>query len=193
MREISAMQIEAAKYANPLTQLPGNVPINQTIDGLLSENVPFAVAYCDLDHFKPFNDVYGYARGDEIILLTARILSDTVLPETDFIGHIGGDDFVLIFRSVGWNSRCEYALKRFGEEILAFFSPSDIEQGGYLTPNRRGEMEFCCLVSLSIGVVEIAPGAYDSHLAVAAAAAEVKKKAKGIAGNSLYVDQRGRK
>ncbi len=190
VREITAMQMEAAKYANPLTQLPGNVPINQKIDNLLGEHAAFSVAYCDLDHFKPFNDVYGYAKGDAIILLTARVLSDAIVPETDFLGHIGGDDFVLIFRSTDWKSRCEQALKRFEEEILGFFSPSDIDQGGYLATNRKGEMEFCCLTSLSIGAVEIEPGMYANHLAVATVAAEVKKKAKAIAGNSLYVNQR---
>lgn len=190
VREITAMQIEAAKYANPLTQLPGNVPLNQKIDNLLGEQVPFVVAYCDLDHFKPFNDVYGYARGDEIILLTARVLNDAIVPECDFLGHIGGDDFVMIFRSIDWKSRCEQALKDFGEEIQAFFSPSDIAQGGYLATNRKGEMEFCGLTSLSIGAVEIEHGVYANHLSVAGVAAEVKKKAKAIAGNSLYVNKR---
>jgi len=190
VREITAMQIEAAKYANPLTQLPGNVPLNQKVDNLLADRTHFVVAYCDLDHFKPFNDVYGYARGDEIIQLTARVLNDAIVPECDFLGHIGGDDFVMIFRSEDWKSRCEEALKDFGEEILAFFSPSDIAQGGYLATNRKGEMEFCGLTSLSIGVVEIEPGTYANHLAVAGVAAEVKKKAKAIAGNSLYVNKR---
>jgi GGDEF domain-containing protein len=170
--------------------LPGNVPLNQKIDNLLGEQVPFVVAYCDLDHFKPFNDVYGYARGDEIILLTARVLNDAIVPECDFLGHIGGDDFVMIFRSLDWRQRCEQALKDFGEEIQAFFSPSDIAQGGYLATNRKGEMEFCGLTSLSIGAVEIEPGVYANHLSVAGVAAEVKKKAKAIAGNSLYVNKR---
>ncbi|MFA5240792.1 MAG: EAL domain-containing protein [Sulfuricella sp.] len=190
MREVSAMQMEAAKYANPLTQLPGNVPINRKIDKLLGERAEFFVAYCDLDHFKPLNDVYGYAKGDEIILLTARLLSEAVEPETDFIGHIGGDDFVLIFRSKDWKARCEKALKRYEKEIQAFFPPGDIEQGGYTATNRKGEMEFFGLTSLSIGAVKIEPGAYASYLDVATVAAEVKKKAKAIAGNSFYVNQR---
>lgn len=192
MREISAMQMEAAKYANPLTQLPGNVPINQKIDKLLAERAVFAVAYCDLDHFKPFNDAYGYAKGDQIIQLTARILSDAIEPESDFIGHIGGDDFVLIFRGGDWKARCEQALQRFEEEILAFFSPGDIARGGYVTTNRKGEMESFALTSLSIGAAEIDCGAYANHLAVATVAVEVKKMAKAIAGNSLYIDRRGR-
>jgi len=190
MREITAMQIESARYANPLTQLPGNVPINQHIDNLLASGIHCAVAYCDLDYFKPFNDVYGYARGDEIIQMTARVLADCVDPEIDFIGHVGGDDFVLVFRSPDWEARCQRALDRFAQDVLRFFSPNDIEQGGYVTTNRKGEMEFHALTSLSIGALECEPGQYASHLAVASVAAEVKKKAKAIQGNSLYVNQR---
>ena len=190
VREVTSMQMDAAKYANPLTQLPGNVPINQHIDNLLAVGVPCVIAYGDLDHFKPFNDVYGYVHGDDVIRLTARILAEVCDAEKDFIGHIGGDDFVLVFRSEDWQARCERALRLFGEEILGFFSRDDIERGGYLTENRKGEMEFHSMTSLSIGVAEVKPGIFRSHLEVSVVAAEVKKKAKGIKGNSLYVNQR---
>lgn len=190
VREVTAMQMEAAKYANPLTQLPGNVPINQHIDNLLAAKEYCAIAYCDLDHFKPFNDVYGYARGDDVIRLTARVLTEVCDPEIDFVGHVGGDDFVLVFRSPDWQARCERALRMFGEEILGFFSRDDIERGGYVTENRKGVPEFHALTALSIGVVEAKPGMFRSHLEVSVVAAEVKKKAKGIKGNSLYVNQR---
>lgn len=190
VREVTSMQMEAARYANPLTRLPGNVPTNQTIDHLLAVRDPFAVACCDLDHFKPFNDVYGYVRGDDVIRLTARILSEVCDPERDFVGHIGGDDFVLVFRSEDWQVRCERALRMFGEEILGFLSRDDIERGGYVTENRKGEMEFHPLTSLSIGVAELKSGAFRSHLEVSVVAAEVKKQAKAMKGNSLYVNQR---
>lgn len=190
VREVTAMQMEAAKYANPLSQLPGNVPINQHIDNLLAAREPFVIAYCDLDHFKPFNDVYGYARGDDVIRLTARVLAEACDPEIDFIGHIGGDDFVLVLRSEDWQVRCARVLRLFGEEILSFFSRDDIERGGYVTENRKGNMEFHALTSLSIGVVEAQPGIFRSHLEISVVAAEVKKKAKGIKGNSLAVNQR---
>jgi len=190
MREVTAMQMEAAKYANPLTQLPGNVPINQYIDNLLAAREACTIAYCDLDHFKPFNDVYGYARGDDVIRLTARVLTEVCDPEIDFIGHIGGDDFVLVFRSKDWQARCERALRLFGEEILGFFSRDDVDRGGYVTENRKGELEFHALTSLSIGVAEAPPGAFRSHLEVSVVAAEVKKKAKAMKGNSLYANQR---
>jgi len=190
MREITNMQIQAARYANPLTQLPGNVAINNHLDNLLANQIDCVVAYCDLDHFKPFNDVYGYAKGDEMILLNARCLNEVIEPELDFLGHVGGDDFVLIFRSPDWQARCQSALDRFGEQVMRFFSPSDIAQGGYMTANRKGEMELHALASLSIGAVEASAGLYENHLAVATVAAEVKKHAKAIKGNSLYVNRR---
>lgn len=190
VREITSMQMNAAKYANPLTQLPGNVPINEHIDSLLATREHAAICYCDLDNFKPFNDVYGYVKGDDVIRLTARILSDVCDPELDFIGHIGGDDFVLVFRSKDWAERCERALKVFGQEILGFFSHDDIERGGYLTENRKGKIEFHGLTALSIGAMEVTPGMFSSHLAVAVVTAEVKKKAKAIKGNSFYCNRR---
>ena len=190
VREVTAMQMEAATYANPLTQLPGNVPINQHIDNMLAAGETCCIAYCDLDHFKPFNDVYGYAKGDEVIQLTARTLAAAIDAERDFLGHIGGDDFVMILRSEDWEQRCRKALASFGADILAFFSNDDIERGGYITENRKGQMEFHRLTSLSIGTLEAAPGAFQNHLQVSKIAAEVKKCAKAIAGNSLYVNRR---
>ena len=190
VREVTAMQMEAAKYANPLTQLPGNVPINQHIDNLLAAREDCCIAYCDLDHFKPFNDVYGYAKGDEVIRLTARALTEACDADRDFVGHIGGDDFVMVLRSADWEQRCHAVLADFGAKILAFFSHDDIERGGYITENRKGQMEFHRLTSLSIGAVEAAPGMFQNHLQVSKVAAEVKKRAKGIPGNSLFVNRR---
>ncbi|MBY0454256.1 MAG: diguanylate cyclase [Burkholderiaceae bacterium] len=190
MREVTAMQMESAKYANPLTQLPGNVPINHHIDNLLLAGEHCCVAWCDLDNFKPFNDVYGYSKGDDVIQFTARMLAEDCDPERDFIGHIGGDDFIVVFRSEDWRLRCERILRRFGSEIRGFFSNDDIERGGYVTENRKGEMEFHRLISLSIGLVEAAPMVFKNHLDISVVAAEVKKCAKAIPGDSLYVNKR---
>lgn len=190
LREVTSMQMESARYANPLTQLPGNVPINQHIDQLLGTRAEHCVVYCDLDNFKPFNDVYGYAKGDEVIKLTARVLSEFCDPALDYVGHIGGDDFILICRSPDWQARCQAILKSFATDIACFFSNDDLERGGYVTENRKGLPEFHPLISLSLGAVEVRPGMFNNHLEVAKVAAEVKKKAKSMPGNSLYVNQR---
>jgi len=190
MREITQMQINAARYANPLTLLPGNVPINEHIDRLLQNGVKFAACYADLDHFKPFNDVYGYRRGDDVIQLTARIIGNHCDPNRDFIGHIGGDDFIILFQSEDWEARCNAVIEEFAGAVPHFFAEEDRERGGYLSEDRRGRKVFHSLISLSLGVVRVDPGQYASHLQIATAASDAKKQAKKIPGNSLFIERR---
>ncbi|MCL6485273.1 MAG: GGDEF domain-containing protein, partial [Janthinobacterium lividum] len=190
MREITQMQINAARYANPLTQLPGNVPINEHIDRLLHSAARFWVCYCDLDHFKPFNDVYGYRKGDDVIQLTGEILSSHCDPNRDFIGHIGGDDFMILFQSEDWEVRCQAILEHFATAILAYHSTGDCERGGYISEDRQGKKVFYSLISLSLGVIKVGAHQYYTHHQIATQAAEAKKQAKKIHGNSLFLDRR---
>lgn len=190
LREITRMQIDAARYANPLTQLPGNVPINEHIDYLLQSGVRFCICYCDLDHFKPFNDVYGYRKGDDVIQMTGRLLSRHVDPSQDFLGHIGGDDFLIMFQSEDWERRCNNILDAFTAGTLDFYSEQDRAQGGYFSEDRRGNKVFHPLVSLSIGAVKIEPLQYTSPHQIASAATRAKKLAKKRAGNTLFIEQR---
>ncbi|MEB0140357.1 MULTISPECIES: GGDEF domain-containing protein [unclassified Undibacterium] len=190
MREITHMQIMAARYANPLTQLPGNVPINEHIDQLLQKQLPFYACYCDLDHFKPFNDVYGYRRGDDIIEITSEILKQHCDAHKDFIGHIGGDDFLILFRSEDWEQRCRNILQSFAEAIQNFYSNEDRERGGYLSEDRQGQKVFYPLVCLSLGVVKSSANKFYSHHQISLAASDAKKQAKKIHGNSLFIDRR---
>lgn len=191
MRELTQMQLSAARYANPLTQLPGNVPINEQIDRILKRQALFHVCYCDLDHFKPFNDAFGYNRGDDVIRLTARVLSDECDSERDFVGHIGGDDFMILFCSEDWEQRCNRIINLFASAVLDHFSSEMREQGGYFSEDRQGKKIFQSLVSLSLGVCRVMPGQYTSHHQIAEAAAEAKKHAKKIHGNSLFIERRG--
>ncbi len=190
MREITQMQINAARYANPLTLLPGNVPINEHIDRLLQGGVRFAACYADLNHFKPFNDVYGYRKGDDVIQLTGRILGSHCDPNRDFIGHIGGDDFIVLFQSEDWEQRCEAILASFADAVAEQYCSADRERGGYVSEDRRGSKVFHPLVSLALGVVRVEPGQYMSHHQIATAASEAKKQAKKIPGNSLFIERR---
>jgi diguanylate cyclase (GGDEF)-like protein len=194
MREITQLQIQAARHANSLTGLPGNEPISQMIATLLEGDSPFWAAYFDLDHFKPFNDVYGYAAGDEVICLLAQALRTHVDPNNDFVGHIGGDDFLVLFRSHDWEERCQHIIAHFSEDAHKLFTAEDIAAGGYTTENRQGKQTFTPLVSLSIGVVPVlqpeGQHIYKSHRQIATAAAAAKKQAKKIAGNSIFVERR---
>ncbi|MDO8412372.1 MAG: GGDEF domain-containing protein [Gallionellaceae bacterium] len=191
LQAITQMQIEAARYANPLTLLPGNVPINEHTERLLQAATPFYACYCDLDNFKQFNDVYGYRKGDEIIQLTARILSWVCDAKLDFLGHIGGDDFILLKQSVDWERRCQQALESFAQASALLFTEAHRAAGGYTIEDRHGNKVFHPLPSLSIGAVCILPGQFNSHHEVSAAATEAKRMAKRIIGNSLFIEKRG--
>ncbi|TCS73051.1 diguanylate cyclase/phosphodiesterase [Sulfuritortus calidifontis] len=190
MRAITEMQVVAARYANPLTLLPGNVPIHEHTDRLLAAGAEFVAAYFDLDHFKPFNDVYGYRKGDAVIQLLGRILSQECDPSLDFLGHVGGDDFIILFQSRDWEARCQRILARFDAERAALFQFEHLAEGGYFSENRRGKMVFHPLVSLSIGAVPVSQTGYSQRQEVERAAAEAKKMAKKEDGSSLFVERR---
>lgn len=190
MELIMQLQIAAARYSNPLTQLPGNVPINNHIEQLLENGTRFWAAYCDLDNFKPFNDIYGYDLGDQAILLLAETLKERVEASHDFLGHIGGDDFFILFRSEDWEARCLGILALFEERSRTLFESRHIADGGYFSEDRCGRTVFHPLPSLSIGVVVAEADLFQSHHEVATAAAVAKKQAKKIHGNSLFVERR---
>lgn len=190
LRELTQLQIAAARYANPLTLLPGNVPINEHIEYLLQTNTPFHVCYCDLDNFKPYNDVYSYRHGDEMIQLAGRILSWACDPKLDFIGHIGGDDFILLMQSRDFQARCEQALRSFEQAASLLFQPEHLAARGYTSEDRHNQEIFHPLVSMSIGASYITPDQYFSHHEVSAAATSAKKMAKRTSGNSLFIEQR---
>jgi EAL domain-containing protein (putative c-di-GMP-specific phosphodiesterase class I)/GGDEF domain-containing protein len=190
LRELTDLQISAARYANPLTQLPGNVLIDQQIDLLLHEGGSFSVCYVDLDNFKPFNDVFGYKKGDEVIQLTGRLLSGLADPSQDFVGHIGGDDFILLWRSVDWSLRCERILVSFQSAMLELGGAAGGFAAGYYAEDRRGKRQFYSYPSLSIGALTVEPGHFDSHHAIASAAADAKAQAKKTPGNSLFIERR---
>ncbi len=190
LREITNLQISAARYANPLTSLPGNVPINTHIDRLLENSQPFVACYCDLDNFKPFNDAYGYRRGDELIQFIGHLLSNVAIDEKDFIGHIGGDDFILLFQSENWQQLCQEALDTITKVIPDFYDRKDVEAGGINVEDRLGNKSFFPFGSMSIGAVKVVPEHFTSHHEVAGAMSRTKKEAKKIQGNSLFIDRR---
>ncbi len=190
MRELTKMQIIAARHANPLTGLPGNVPIQEHLERLLGAEIPFVTAYADLNAFKAYNDVYGFRRGDDMIALLGRLLTSHTEPELDFVGHIGGDDFVVLFQSPDWQARCQRILEHFDALRIEFFSPEHVAAGGYVTENRRGVPEFHPLVSLAIGAVCVEPRVYASFHELAKVASEAKHVAKRAHGSFLFVDRR---
>ncbi|PWF47829.1 GGDEF domain-containing protein [Massilia glaciei] len=190
MGEITEMHMNAARYANPLTQLPGNVPINEHIERLLENGARFSACYVDLDFFKPFNDAFGYRKGDDVIQRTGKILERHCDGARDFVGHIGGDDFLLLLQSEDCEERYRAIIAAFAADIALQFSGSDRERGGYLSENRLGQTVLNPLVTISLGALRVEPGQFCSHHQIATAAAEAKRQAKRITGNSLFIDRR---
>jgi GGDEF domain-containing protein len=190
MAIITDMQIRAARYANPLTQLPGNVPINEQMDRLIESGHGFVAAYCDLDHFKPYNDAYGYRRGDQMIQQLGTILSEAVADHDDFVGHVGGDDFIVLLQSRDWEARLRRMLDEFDAALPQHVSAEHLVAGGYCGEDRRGQAVFHALPSLSIGCVMVRPGTFSSHHDVSAALSDAKREAKRLPGSVLFVERR---
>jgi len=180
VRSVTEMRIEAARYANPLTSLPGNIPISQHIVALIEAGEPFVTCYCDLNNFKPFNDVYGYWRGDDMIRLCADIIRRHSDPQRDFVGHVGGDDFVMLQRSPDWRARIESIISEFNRRAIDLYDDHGRAQGGIEAEDRYGVVRFFPFVSLGIGALCVDPAQHQRLRPedIASGAAQVKHKVK---------------
>ena len=178
VRAVTEARIEAARHANPLTFLPGNIPITDHIERLLASGRDFVAGYADLNHFKPYNDQYGYWRGDEMIRLVAGVLGAQCDPRRDFVGHVGGDDFVILFQSTDWQERCHRIVAIFNEKAKELFDAEALAAGGIHAEDRHGDMRFHPCTTLCIGAVPVQPGRFDHAEDVASAAASAKRQAK---------------
>lgn len=187
LRSITEEKLRIARHSNPLTQLPGNVPLYEWIDHLLARQQEFVVAYCDINHFKPFNDAFGYGAGDEVILLLSRILCDAVDPQQDFVGHVGGDDFIVVFRSEDWPARCEQILREF---IASSMSLLPEQQMDYWSYDRQGLRQKFGPLSLAVGCVSPDVSLCKTHQQVSQLLADAKHSAKSLGGNRLFHSRR---
>lgn len=190
LKQISENKVFFARYTNPLTLLPGNVPLNMHIDTLLQQNVSFSLAYVDIDYFKPYNDLYGYSKGDLVIELLAKILQAEVRPSIDYIYHIGGDDFIIVFTDNNSTAALAQIQCRFTERVKHYYTEAHLAAGGCSAVDRRGQALFYPLISLSIGVVEPDPLLCLSHHDVSELASCAKSEAKKIAGPSIFNSRR---
>lgn len=189
LKLITELKIQQARYANPLTLLPGNVPIQQCLTRLLQQGRESVICYVDIDSFKPFNDIYGYGRGDEVLLCLAQCLNERVDPSRDFVGHIGGDDFLLVLGPEDWRKRLNQLLDDFQSQCRRFYRPEHLEAGCFIAPNRQGVRQEFPLLSLSIGVVHLHPEACAQLDAsqLAEMASQAKHHAKNVPGYSVHV------
>jgi len=178
---------------SPLTKLPGNLPIQSELKKRLIKKQEFAVLYFDLDNFKAYNDTYGFLGGDEIIKQTAKIIQKNVNSDEhihNFVGHIGGDDFVALVTNSDYEAICQNIILEFDTKILDYFSDVDKEKGYLEVPNRKGIIEEFPLVSLSIGVVEVSKNRFHNVLEIGEVGAQVKHLAKVTPGSAYAINRR---
>lgn len=178
---------------SPLTGLPGNVQIQAEMKKRLLNKERFAILYFDLDNFKAYNDVYGFSNGDEIIKFTARTISKYIhqIPDSDnFIGHIGGDDFVAIIGQTDYDKICQEIIIEFDRYAVDFYNKDDVERGFVEVANRRGIIEQFPLTTISIAVLEIDPRIYKTTLEIGEMAGQIKHQAKTILGSTYVINRR---
>jgi len=192
LRELERLN-KLALDANPSTGLPGNNSIAEAITQSLDNKRDVCVIHADLDHFKAYNDKYGFARGDDVIRFTSDTLKHILmLSKSDdiFIGHIGGDDFVLITPSSSCQQVANSIIQRFDDGIRQFYDDQDLENNGIVSVNRAGEQQSYPIMSLSLSGVDLSKRSFTQYIEVNDVCAEVKKVAKSTPGSCFFMDRR---
>jgi len=182
------------RSVSPLTGLPGNFRIEDEIQRKVEEDSPFAVLYCDLDHFKAYNDHNGFVEGNQVLQATARILQEAVeeyAQDNGFVGHVGGDDFVVILSPDVAEMTAARICERFDQEIAGFYNKGDLERGYVEVEDRRGNLQRFALLAVSIGVASTDRRKFSHHGEAVHVATEMKHYAKRQSGSSFAVDRRG--
>jgi diguanylate cyclase (GGDEF)-like protein len=181
---------------NPLTGLPGNVLLTEELKYRLKLGEPFAYLYADLDNFKAFNDTYGPARGDRVIKLMAEVLTEAVSAHgtsSDFLGHIGGDDFAILTTPDMLDTLCQTIIRVFDERVRLLYDPEDLERGYLQGSDRQGVPRRFPIISISIGVATNRHRTFADYEELSRVATEMKQFAKQEVGSFYAVDVRGRR
>ncbi len=191
--QLVAQRAEANLDANPLTHLPGNRAIMKAITERMAEGKPFAVGYADLNNFKAFNDKYGFSNGDLLIQYTAKTLISVVekySPNNNFVGHVGGDDFVFICSYESANDICQVIAEQFDKGAAEFYSEEDRQKGYIVVEDRRGIVSQIPLVSIAIGMASDEGKKFTNLGQVNHALTQLKKYAKSFHGSAFVRDRR---
>ncbi len=179
--------------ANPLTRLPGNNSIQKSIQDAIDEHQDVAIVHTDLDNFKAFNDVYGFIIGDDMLIFNAEILYTAlrkICEGQGFLGHIGGDDFVVMLPAEKLMEFGEEVIRSFDEGASSFYSDEDRERGYIVSVDRQGNIAHFPITSISLGGMYLRDYWFTRYVEVAEICAEVKHQAKTITGSNLFVDRR---
>ena len=178
---------------SPLTGLPGNVRIEEEIDARIERGEPFAILYADLDNFKAFNDHYGFMRGDEVIQASARLIGEAARAASSgsaFVGHVGGDDFVVVVEPSIAASIADEVVAAFDAAAPGFYEDDDRERGYVEVTNRRGELQRFGVMTLSMGIATTERRSFQHYAEAVAVATEMKRYTKGSETSSWTMDRR---
>ena len=187
----------AMRQVSPLSGLPGNTRIEAELERRVATGAHFALLYCDLNKFKAYNDHYGFMQGDKVLRAYADLLTRTVAdlsPEDGFVGHVGGDDFVIITGHPEHERLADEVCRRFDELAPSFYEPADRERGYIEIENRRGVVEQFGIVGIDIGIAHTGTGPFEHPGQVVAIATEMKHVAKmrSQGGSTHATDRRSR-
>jgi diguanylate cyclase (GGDEF)-like protein len=190
--QVSEQKILEAKNANPLTGLPGNLSINKEIIKRIETKALFSVLYIDLDNFKAYNDTYGYQKGDDLINYTAQTLrkSSHTVDKNTFVGHVGGDDFIVITKPKYDDFLSKNIITYFEKDLDQFFKPNDYKRGYIYTTNRNKEFTKIPITSLSIAIISNEYLDITNYLEIGDRASEIKKTVKKLKGSNYLKDRR---
>ncbi|MCH8551146.1 MAG: EAL domain-containing protein [Natronospirillum sp.] len=186
LRHISEHRLRTARHANPLTHLPGNVPTNEHLLELIRQQGAFSVAYVDIDAFKPFNDTWGYHMGDRVIMLLARLLRERLRDRKFFIGHIGGDDFVVVSTARNPEPQLRLLQLLFAEGVRELMMTAGKNATSYPAVDRHGVQRQFALPRVSIGVVTVREQQVTSLDSLSPALSSAKSAAKKLGGQGIY-------
>jgi len=193
MTEQLIIMKDRAENANPLTKLPGNIVIREQVEKRIKDNYKFTVIYCDINKFKAFNDKYGIAKGDEVIKFFADITKEAIRTygnTDDFVGHEGGDDFILITSLDKAEPVADAIIKEFDKRIVTFYDPKDLDRGYIISHARDGSIARFPIMSVSLAGVTNAHRPLAGYVEVTNIAAEMKRKVKAEDVSTFAVDQR---
>lgn len=191
--ELCILRSERVVEINPLTRLPGNISINRQIQERIDHGEIFSFGYADLDYFKPFNDKYGFSRGDEIIRITGHIIFNIVRnkqPKGSFVGHVGGDDFVFITDIHCAELAAAEIIDAFDRIVPTLYDPADRELGTIQSYDRQGILRNFPVMTISIGITAMRGRSFSHYGEITEAASEMKKYAKQFKESCFKSDRR---
>ncbi|WP_066307038.1 GGDEF domain-containing protein [Bacillus sp. FJAT-29814] len=187
LMKLVEVQVEFASFLNPLTRLPGNHSIEEKLKEIIRHE-RFSILYFDLDHFKAYNDTYGFKKGDALLQSTAELLKRYYTNKGSFLGHIGGDDFIAIIDHHDILPDCESLIKKFEKMVKEFYSSPHLSQQYVIAENRQGIIEKIPLVSLSIAIVTNQNQTFKDVEELVEYAASVKRICKGVRGSCYTIN-----